>query len=141
MKDKSNKIEKKLEKKLKKEAKKEVKSWHPLTFILVVLCFVVAGVGSYFGLNFLQKNDKFELLGQSEVRISLNEAYEEPVLDEAVVLTSFGQSKTSEVFIDQAKTTFVQDVSNKTPGVYYIVYTTKEFKFNDVIRVRTIIVE
>ena len=130
---------KKIKKKIEREAKKEVKSWHPLTLFIVVLTFVIATAGGFFALNFLQKNDKFDLVGDKEITLNVGDTYVEPGISESVECLAFGQDQKEKVFIVEEKTTFTEE-STKVPGTYFIVYGCSSIKYSNIERVRTIIV-
>ena len=113
--------------KLKKVVKKSVKK-KPI--ILVLLLLLVGGaVGGFFTAQHLTRNDKFEIVGEQCVYISVGEDYQ----DEGAHAISFGRDVSAGI-----KTESNLDVS--TPGEYYIKYTVSDIRYNGICRYRYIVV-
>lgn len=71
-------------KKVVNKAEKTYKKNHPVTVLLIVIFFVVGAIGAFITCNIIQKDDTFELVGESKVTLNVGGEYVEPSLNEAV---------------------------------------------------------
>ena len=127
-------------KKVEKKIKKYVKKLPIASKVLAVFLFLIAAIGS-FGVSYiLQKNDKFELIGEKKITLNVGGTYEEPSLDKAIECISFGRNVINTVSINESETTYDPLVSINKEGTYYIVYQTSDFKYSSITRIRTIVV-
>ena len=127
-------------KKVSTQVKKQIKKLHPLTKVIMVIVLIASFAGSFFFMTNIQKNDLFELKGEKVINIFINENYQEPKLNEAVVCISLGKNVIDSVNINQELTTYDPLTSTSVPGTYYIVYNSSNFKYSSINRIRTIIV-
>lgn len=127
-------------KKVKKEVKKYLKKLPLVTKVVAVIIFLVATVCSFGVTYFLQKGDKFELVGEKTITMNVGGNYSEPKIDEAIECISFGRNVIDTVSIDESETTYDPLVSPTKEGTYYIVYETSDFKYSSITRIRTIVV-
>ena len=126
-------------KKVVNKAEKTYKKNHPVTVILIVIFFVVGAIGAFITCNIIQKDDTFELVGESKVTLNVGGEYVEPSLNEAVRCISFSSNAIDSVSINDEETTYTND-SAQTEGIYYIVYQSSNFKYKNIKRIRTIVV-
>ena len=120
---------KQIQKKVQKELVKEIKKTSP-KLIAVILIFFVLGVASgAFANYFICKNDKFVVLGEKEITLTVGDTY----LEEGAKAISFGKDVSSAITVES-------DIDTLTPGEYEVVYKCSNFKYKDIIRVRKVIV-
>ena len=126
-----------------KTIKKLLKQIPTLVKVVGITLFVVGCLAGAVVGNVLSKNDTFELVG-SNVSYEINSTaiYQ----DEGVKLVSMGRDLSNKVNIEVSKgliqnddgTFRVQDTSKE--GMYYIIYTTTDFKFSKIRKIRYIYV-
>lgn len=126
--------------KTQKKIEKNIKNMHPITKFIASITFIIALVTSFIITHSMQKNDRFELIGKQTITMNVNSTYEEPSLKDAIVCISFGQDALNSIIINEQETTYDPQTSPKTAGTYYIVYQSSNFKFKDITRIRTIVV-
>lgn len=126
-------------KKVVNKAEKAYKKNHPVTVLLIVIFFVVGAIGAFITCNIIQKDDTFELVGESKITLNVGGEYVEPSLNEAVRCISFSSNAIDSVSINDEETTYTND-SAQTEGIYYIVYQSSNFKYKNIKRIRTIVV-
>ena len=126
-------------KKVVNKAEKTYKKNHPVTVLLIVIFFVVGAIGAFITCNIIQKDDTFELVGESKVTLNVGGEYVEPSLNEAIRCISFSSNAIDSVSINDEETTYTND-SAQTEGIYYIVYQSSNFKYKNIKRIRTIVV-
>lgn len=114
-------------KKLKSQTKKAIKKTHGATLLLAVLFLIVGAVGGWFGYSYICKNDKFEVVGDKEITLTLNASY----VEQGANIVAFGKDVSSTVKIEG-------EVNTSVEGEYYITYTVDNFKFKDVKKVRVV---
>lgn len=113
-----------------KEIEKTVKKIkHPLLLLFFVLIFASCGVGGYFFAANVTKNDKFEIVGEKTIELTLGETYE----DEGAVAISFGKDISSKIKVES-------NVDFNEVGQYYLKYSVEDLRYNGVYRYRTIII-
>ena len=127
-------------KKAEKEIKKFVKNLPTTTKVLAVVLFLISALGTYGAATILQKNDKFELIGEKIVTMNVGGDYSEPTLEEAIECVSFGRDVINTVSINLEETTYNETTSPLQEGTYYIVYQTTDFKYSSITRIRTSVV-
>ncbi len=115
---------------LEKTINKQKKA-HPVAFLLVVLFLVVGAVAGYFVVQYLTKNDKFELIGEQTITLSLGETYE----DEGAVAVSFGRDISDRIVVE----TDIPENEIAEAGRYYIKYTIDDIRYSGVVKYRYII--
>lgn len=97
--------------------------------LLVILFLLLGGGIGYGGSLLLTKNDTFELIGEKNITLNVNEIYN----DSGVKVISYGKDLTDKVHIDS-------DLDLTKEGEYTIIYTVKSIKYKDIKRVRYITV-
>ena len=126
--------------KTQKKVEKYVKKLPLLVKVVAVILFVVAAFSSFVVANTIQKNDRFELVGEKVITLNVGGTYTEPELDQAIECISFGRDAIDTVSINESETTYDPLTSTQKEGTYYIVYQTSDFKYSSITRIRTIIV-
>ena len=127
----------------KNKLKKSLKKISPLTIFLIVL-FLALGIGAgWFTMSTICKNDAVELLGTKEIVLTVGTGTH-TYTDEGIKAIAFGKDISSTVKIESnigepVNGVFTIDLT--TEGDYYIKYTISHFKFGEVVKYRTIIVE
>ncbi len=98
---------------------------------------IIAGLGSF---ALITENDRFELVGDKEIRVSLGEEY--VYHEEGATLISFGRDLSEEVKIETnlEKTDDGYIIDSSKEGIYYIKYSSDDVKYKNTLRVRSIIV-
>lgn len=111
-----------------KNRKDKPKRSNFLTALMIIA--LVFGGGGYFTFAMLTKNDQFSIIGEQRVTLIVGEEYEEM----GAKLISFGKDKSAEIVIEG-------EVDTSTTGKYFIKYSSKDYRFKNVVRYRYIIVE
>lgn len=127
-------------KKVQKQIEKKIKKLPLATKVVAVILFLLAAVGTFGVGTILQKNDKFELIGEKVITLNVGGTYEEPELNQAIECISFGRNVIDTIYINEEQTTYDSNTSPLKEGKYYIVYQTSDFKYSSITRIRTIIV-
>lgn len=112
----------------KEKNKKSKKKPVFLTALLVV--FLLFGVGGYFTLRQITKNDEFTLIGEKEIVLIVGEDYQE----KGAKVVSFGKDKSAQIIIES-------NVDTSVAGRYYVKYSVDDFRFKNVVRYRYVTVE
>ena len=111
-----------MKKKVKKMIKKTNKTLLISSFIFLLLGFI----GGYYTVNFLTQNDVFEIKGEKNITLNINENY----IEEGVKAISFGKDFSKNVIIEST-------LDTSKEGTYAIIYTIKDsFKYKNIKRVR-----
>lgn len=113
----------KLEKTIKKQSK-----LHPLATIFVIIFLVCGLLGGWFTVKYLTKNDKFEIVGEQTITLTLGEDY----VDEGAVAVSFGKDISSKIKSEN-------NVDKAKVGRYFIKYTVDDFRYKSVVKYRYIV--
>lgn len=107
-------------------ATKVAKKMNGKSIAVIFICFILAlaiGVGICF---FIGRNDKFEIIGNEELSLTLDETY----TDEGVYIKEFGFDVSK---IAKVETNLKQnangDYYTEEIGTYYMIYTVKTLKF------------
>lgn len=122
-------------KKTTSKAKKKLKRLSAGVVFLAVLLLLVGGVGGYFGVKHISKNDCFNIVGEDEITLELGESY----IDEGVEVIAFGRNEEDKVEIE---TNLKCDKSGayyaQTEGTYYIIYKVNNIKYGSIFKVQKI---
>ena len=130
----------KVSKKTQKKIEKYIKKLPTATKIIAVVVFLLS-LFTTLGVSMaLQKNDKFELVGEKVITLNVGGSYIEPELKDAIEIISFGRNVVNSVYINEEETTYDSETSPLKEGTYYIVYMTSDLKYSSITRIRTIIV-
>ena len=113
----------------RKKIEKQVKKANPFVLLLFALVFVGCGIGGYFLSTNMIKNDKFEIIGEKTINLTLGETYQ----DEGAVAISFGKDITDKILSEN-------NIDFTKPGQYYIKYTVEDARYKDVCRYRTVVI-
>ena len=120
------------------QAEKSAKRLPNIAKLIIAFFFIMGTVASFFVLQFVCKNDCFEINGRKSISLSINETY----TDEGVKIVAFGKDISSEANITIYKGNEVVEsfdqIDTSQEGVYQIMYTTSSFRFKDVKLIRTI---
>lgn len=111
---------------MKKKTKKTIKKVPKSIYICLFLFLSLGLIGGYFTVNILTKNDTFELIGEKNITLNLNQEYSE----QGVKVISFGKNLNDKVEI-------ASDLDTSKEGEYTIIYTIKDsYKYKNIKRVR-----
>ena len=103
--------------------------------MLAIFLLAVGVVGGYFGVQYLSRNDCFNIVGAEEITLEIGESY----LDEGVRVVAFGIDETDKVEIE---TNLKKNNDGKfyaqTEGTYYIKYTVNNIKYGSIFKVQKI---
>ena len=114
----------------KKQAVKAIKKTHLATIVCVVVFLAVGIVGGFFAYNHFTKDDKFELIGEKDIVLTVGDTF----VDEGYVVSAFGKDISDTVVVTGA-------VDTSQEGVYVLTYTSSHIKYKDVKKCRVITVE
>ena len=94
--------------------------------------YVIFNFRNYFStfstrVSYLTKNDTFELIGDKNITLEINETYTE----QGVKIISFGKDLKNEVKIES-------NLDTSKEGVYTIIYTINSSRYKNIKRVRYI---
>lgn len=108
-----------------------------------VACFILGILIGVFILHALTKDDCFEVNGQADIELVSGDVYEEL----GVKCISFNQDVTETVRIQyfyredmSYDTCEVDKIDTTIDGIYYVVYTSSNFKYRAVQLIRNVIV-
>ena len=95
------------------------------------MLFLVLGITTGYATSLLlTKNDKFELIGEKNMILNLNETYNE----QGASAISFGKNLGDKINIES-------NVDTSKEGEYVVIYTVKSLKYKDIKRVRYVTVK
>ena len=122
-------------KQTKRKIKTKIKKLSFGVVVLAIFLLALGVVGGYFGVQYLSRNDCFNIVGAEEITLEIGEAY----LDEGVRVVAFGVDETDKVEIE---TNLKKDKDGKfyaqTEGTYYIKYTVNNIKYGSIFKVQKI---
>ena len=136
-------VKKQAVRKTKRTAKKKIKRIHPLSFLI---WFLALALGIALGAGvcaLICRNDCFELVGKSELTVSVEEGKVYEYTDKGVKAISFGKDISKRVKVNTNMTEIddgVYSFDASEEGLYYMIYTVDDPRLGNVKRVRTIIV-
>ena len=120
------------ERKAKRTAKKKIKNLHPLTKALAVIFLIVGIAAGVLACSFLSKNDRFVLMGNTQISIDAGTSY--VYAEEGYEAVAFGMDCAGKVQVEASKGITVDANGNYVipaeEGVYTLTYTVDSFKFN-----------
>ena len=114
---------------MKKKIVKKIKNTHKSILICFFTFLILGIIMGYVVSSIFTRNDTFELIGDKEITLNLNEEYKE----EGVKVISFGIDLKDKITIESNLNTSIE-------GEYIIVYTVKSLKYKDIKRVRYVTV-
>ncbi len=124
-----------IDEKAGKKVNKELKRTPIKTLILLFLTLLIGlGVGAW-PTYFLTRNDCFELIGEEEITLTLNDKY----LDSGVRVIAFNKDDSKKVKIstnldvDENGNYYSNEV-----GTFYIAYTVDNFKYGTIFKIQKI---
>lgn len=127
--------DKKSNKKTSKKVNKAMKKVSLAAICGAILFLTVGAVGGFFGVKFLTKNDCFALNGKDEITLQIGEKY----IDEGAKIVAFGKDVSKEIIIEtNLKQNNDGEFYAEEEGTYYIVYKSKNFKYNSLFKVQKI---
>ena len=122
-------------KRTKRKVKTKLKKLSFGVVVLAVFLLAVGVVGGYFGVQYLSRNDCFNIVGADEITLEIGETY----FDEGVKVVAFGVDETDKVEIE---TNLKKDKDGayfaQTEGTYYIKYTVNNIKYGSIFKVQKI---
>ena len=125
----------KTSKKTTRKIKTKIKKLNFGVVVLAMFLLAVGVVGGYFGVQYLSRNDCFNIIGAEEITLEIGETY----LDEGVMIVAFGMNDSNKVEIE---TNLKKDKYGKfyaqNEGTYYIKYTVNNIKYGSIFKVQKI---
>ena len=139
-------------KSVKKTAKRYLKKLHVLTIVLMVAALLLGAVAGFFAVNYISRDDRFELCGQKTTTLPLTKTEGAAYLytEQGVEAVCFGRDVSGTVSV---KTTLEKNEQGQyvipltEEGVYTITYTVEALKFGEkapngpTLRVRVFVVK
>ena len=110
----------------KKVSKQKISFKLILLLLLVGICLT----GGFFTCKIICKNDKFEIIGQKTIFLTLGESYQ----DKGAIAISFGKDISSNIKRSD-------NIDYNVPGSYYIKYTIDNIRYKGVELYRQLIIE
>lgn len=112
---------------MKKKLKKTIKKIHKSIFLCIFIFLILGVLIGFAGVSMLTNNDTFELIGNKNITLQLNEEYKEL----GVKVISFGKDLKNEVIIES-------NLDTSKEGEYTIIYSVNSKKYKNIKRVRYI---
>ena len=112
---------------------KSVKKAGKKGLLVAIICLFIGiaiGIGGYF---VVCRNDTFEIIGNDEITITINDVYE----DKGVKIIEFGKD-ISEKAVTETNLTLNADNKPISPGNYYIKYTVDSLKYGKIFKITKI---
>lgn len=122
-------------KRSRKNAKKQLKKISPITMFMAVILLACGAVGGFYGINFLTKNDCFEIVGNDHISLTLNDVY----CDEGVNVIAFGKDDSDKVVVEtnlkqkEDGSYYADEI-----GTYYITYSVTNLKYGSIFKVQKV---
>lgn len=118
-----------------KTVKKEMKKMSAGSIILIIVLLIVGVAGGIFAGHYMTRNDCFEIIGQDELTLTLDEVY----VDEGVHVISFNRDVSDKVNVETNLTVNEDGTySAEEVGTYYMIYTVDDFKYSGIFSVQKI---
>ena len=113
---------------MKRNVKKVIKKTNKSILLCLFIFITLGAISGYFSMNHLTKNDTFELVGEKNITLTLNQEY----IEQGVNVIAFGKDLKDKVVIES-------NLDTSKEGEYTIIYTINDsFKYKDVKRIRYI---
>lgn len=114
---------------------KQIKKLGTGAILLILLFLAVGVVGGFFGIKLITKNDCFEIIGEEEITLTLDQTYK----DDGVKVISFGKDFSNDVNI-KTNLTLNPDGSYSADeeGTYYIQYTVDNILYGKLFKIKKI---
>lgn len=135
---------------LDKSVKFDHRGINSVLFTILCASFIVGAVLGGLGLNALTKHDCFEMVAAANQQVDLVIGADETLteyVEPGVKCVSFGKDITKDVKITYLyredithDTKEVSAIDTSVEGIYYVVYTSSNFKYKNVQLIRNVIV-
>lgn len=113
-----------------KTVNKELSKFSTKTKVICLFLFVFAVFGGVFTTYYITKNDTFQLIGETEITISVGQEY----VEQYAKIIAFGKDISKDVIITGT-------VNINLADVYVLKYTVNNFRFKNYTLYRKITVE
>ena len=120
-------------KKAVKSVKKEIKKMSGKALIAVILCLifgVAAGAGAFY---FVSANDTFEIIGEDEITITLNDKY----VEQGVKIIEFGKD-ISNKYETETDLKLTDDNLPTELGTFYVKYKVNSVKYGKIFKIEKV---
>ena len=126
-------VKKRTVKKSVKTAEKQLKKIGAKGFIAALLCLIIgvgAGIGAYF---IVCKNDAFEIIGEDEITITLNDKY----VEQGVKIVEFGKD-ISDKYETETDLKLTDEGLPTELGTFYVKYKVNSVKYGKIFKIEKI---
>ena len=124
----------KVSKKSAKQVERKMKKAGPITALVIVIFFVVGLLGGYLTFLLTSSRDCFEMLGEEEVTLTLDEKY----IDEGVKIIEFGKNISENVEYDTNLQVSGDEFYAEEVGAYYIKYSVDSLKYGKIFKIQKV---
>lgn len=115
---------------MKRKINKIVKKTNKSILVCIILFFIIGFVGGYATIFMFTQNDTFEIVGDKNITLNLNQEY----IEQGAKAISFSKDISQNIKIET-------DLDISKEGEYIVIYTVKDsFKYKDIKRVRYVTV-
>lgn len=115
---------------MKRKINKIVKKTNKSILVCIILFFIIGFVGGYAAIFMFTQNDTFEIVGDKNITLNLNQEY----IEQGAKAISFSKDISQNIKIET-------DLDISKEGEYTVIYTVKDsFKYKDIKRVRYVTV-
>lgn len=124
----------KVSKKSAKQVERKMKKAGPIAVLVIVVFFVVGLLGGYLTFLLTSSNDRFDMLGEEEITLTLDEKY----IDEGVKIIEFGKDISENVEYDTNLLSDGNEFYAEEVGTYYIKYSVDSFKYGKIFKIQKV---
>ncbi len=124
----------KVSKKSAKQVERKMKKAGPIAVLVIVVFFVVGLLGGYLTFLLTSSHDCFDMLGEEEVTLTLDEKY----IDEGVKIIEFGKDISENVEYDTNLLSDGNEFYAEEVGTYYIKYSVDSFKYGKIFKIQKV---
>lgn len=117
-------------KSIERQAEKQIKRLPKGILLLLILSLAIGIICGYFTYTFITKKDKFVIVGEKAITLSVGDTY----VESGATAICFGKNCSEKVVIEGSVDTTKQ-------GVYVITYTINNLKYQGVKRYRYVTVK
>lgn len=105
-----------------KKIKKELSKFSNKTKIICAFLFLIFLFAGVFTTYYFTKDDKFELIGETEIELNINDVYQ----DQGAKIIAFGKDISEEVVIKG-----LDKIDTSKENIFVLEYTVNNFRFKN----------